>query len=84
MIGMKKLKIASEFFSRFSQNQIFRKKTSVSPPFLRHGKRDRAETFFTYTSHYLGWVFFLFQKILHWLVLAAFTKNCTSEKTAVF
>lgn len=31
--------------------------------FLRHGKSYRAETFFTHTRHYLGWVFgFYFPK----------------------
>ena len=38
------------FVLRFSQNQFFCEKSTALPLFLRHGKRYRAETFFTDTT----------------------------------
>ena len=37
------------FLSRFSGNLVFEQKSAESPPFLRHGTSDRAETFYTST-----------------------------------
>ncbi len=72
------------FVLRFSQNQVFCKKPTVSPPYLRHGKRYRAETFFTYTRDYLGWVLFFISENIALVNFGSFFKICSSKKTSVF
>ena len=76
--------IESEFCFAFFSKSIFSRKTSVSPPFLRDGKRDRAETFFTYTSHYLGWVLFFILRNFKLVDFGSLHKNCTSKKQQFF
>ena len=50
------------FLSRFSGNLVFEQKSAESPPFLRHGTSDRAETFIQVLDSVLGAYFFCFEK----------------------
>jgi hypothetical protein len=72
-------------FLTFFQNQFFSEKSTVSPRFLRDGKRYRAETFSTYTRYYFGCVFFFnFKKYYSCDFWQLLKKICDSKKTSFF
>jgi hypothetical protein len=59
-------------------------KSDFSPPFLRHGKADRAEIFSTYTRHYLGCIFFFISKNIALVIFGSVYKICPIKKISVF
>ena len=68
----------------FFSKSFFLKKTTVSPPYLPHGKRYRAEIFSTYTRHYLGWVFFFISKNIALVIFGSVYKICPIKKNKRF
>jgi hypothetical protein len=59
-------------------------KSLFSPPLLNTGKSDRAETFFSHTRRYLGWLFVLVSKNIALMIFSSFYEISSSIQISVF